>query len=235
MAPSTPRRFAPLKSAGEHEAASAPSSASKLAGIVFDMDGTLVESQTWMFSEMRRVLGITKKEDILDHIYSLPSENGVQEKAMESIRAVERSAMTQQTPQPGLSELMAYLTSRGIRKSICTRNFDMPVNHMLTNFLAGHELHPVITREFRPPKPSPEGILHIAKTWALSGADELIMVGDSMDDMQAGRSAGAATVLLAHEESNKDIWEDERVDLVIQRLDDLIEVLEKGFEGRKAG
>jgi len=76
-----------------------------------------------MFGEMRTVLGITKTIDILDHVYSLPV-NGPQEEAMESIRKIEREAMINQVPQPGMSELMTYLTSKNIPKGICTRNFE---------------------------------------------------------------------------------------------------------------
>lgn len=32
--------------------------------------------------------------------------------------------MLRQEPQPGLEELMEYLEKRGVRKGICTRNFE---------------------------------------------------------------------------------------------------------------
>jgi len=208
-----------------------------------------------MFAEMRTALGIPKSIDILNHIYSLPASH--QPGAMAAIRAIESTAMKAQVPQPGLASLMTYLDDRGIPKGICTRNFDGPVAHLLGKFLAGSVFHPIVTREFRPPKPDPAGILHIAKAWGLVRSEEdardegegqlggealrvvadasgLIMVGDSMDDMAAGRRAGAATVLLAND-VNGDIVEHENTDLVINRLDELIEILENGFEGRKMG
>ena len=61
-------------------------------------------------------------------------------------------------------------------------------------------------------------------------ADDL-KVGDSIDDMVAGRRAGAATVLLVNNE-NKVLSEHESTDLVIERLSDLIEILDNGFIGR---
>lgn len=88
------------------------------------------------------------------------------------------------------------------------------------------------TREFRPPKPDPAGILHIAKQWGLSNADNLIMVGDSIDDMTAGTRAGAATVLLM-DEANAPLAQHAHTDLTIDQLDQLIEHLEKGFVGRE--
>jgi phosphoglycolate phosphatase-like HAD superfamily hydrolase len=60
---------------------------------------------------------------------------------------------------------------------------------------------------------------------------QLIMVGDSVDDMTAGHLAGAATVLLANE-ANLHLAEHQHTDLVVRRLDELIAVLEEGFVGQ---
>lgn len=91
--------------------------------------------------------------------------------------------MLTQEPQPGLVSLMEYLESKSIPKGICTRNFDAPVQHLLDKFLKGKVFSPIVTRDFRPPKPSPAGILSIAKAWGSVGSDGegdgdgLIMVG----------------------------------------------------------
>lgn len=193
-----------------------------------------------MFGEMRAALGITKAVDILEHVYSLPTPEA-REEAMESIRAIERTAMTQQKPQPGLVALMQYLDMHRVPKAICTRNFDAPVNHLLAKFLSAVQpFHPIVTRDFRPPKPDPAGILHIAQSWGFvrggAAADQgdasgLIMVGDSIDDMLAGRRAGAATVLLVNP-ANEHLVDHECTDLVVKQLDELITVLDEGFEGR---
>ncbi|KAI0024304.1 haloacid dehalogenase-like hydrolase [Xylariomycetidae sp. FL0641] len=272
MAKASPRRFAPLK-----ESTNSKSDLPRLQGIVFDVDGTLCEPQNHMFTAMRSVLGIPKSRDILEHVYSLPSP-AAQERAMESIRAIERESMAAQVAQPGLVELMRHLDARGVRKGICTRNFEQPVAHLLAKFLRGvAPFAPIVTRDFRPPKPDPAGILFIARSWGLTttpaaadparhqavlapraSADDavdaaekrgavgtdaegrveevgdaagLIMVGDSADDMTAGRRAGAATVLLVNE-ANKHLAEHAHTDLVIERLDELIGILDDGFVGR---
>jgi phosphoglycolate phosphatase-like HAD superfamily hydrolase len=242
-----------------------------------------------MFTQMRSVLGIPKSVDILSHISSLPTA-AEQEAAMESIRTIEREAMSAQVAQPGLLTLMTYLQSQGIRKAICTRNFEQPVTHLLGKFLAGVDFSPIVTRDFRPPKPDPAGLLFIARSWGLvqsvpprngdideagdektkalleaategsaaeragakgpsrkgrgevvdgqgkveevGDASSLIMVGDSIDDMTAGRHAGAATVLLMNAE-NAHLADHPHTDLVIRSLDELVEVLENGFIGRE--
>jgi phosphoglycolate phosphatase-like HAD superfamily hydrolase len=221
------RRFAPLSKGKGHDAIDGNM---VLKGIVFDVDGTLCEPQNYMFGEMRSKLGITKGEDILDHVYSLSGDK--QKEAHKIIEDVERDAMAKQIPQAGLVTLMEHLDTNDIKKGICTRNFDAPVEHLLSNHLPGHinAFAPIITRKFRPAKPSPAGILHIAKQWGIiqeSDVSEdgrptakkpipMIMVGDSIDDIIAGHDAGAATVLL-RSEGKEDLEKDPRTDIVISR------------------
>lgn len=155
---------------------------------------------------------------------------------------------------------MTHLDAARLPKAICTRNFDAPVAHLLSRFLPdlAQPIHPIITRDFRPPKPDPAGILFIARSWGLFSpskqrkdgqqqqsdgdnettqgeqevdASGLIMVGDSIDDMTAGRRAGAATVLLTNP-ANAHLEKHPHTDLVIRRLDELPAILDNGFVGR---
>ncbi|KAI0812124.1 HAD-like protein [Xylaria sp. FL0064] len=296
MSKTTPKRFAPLRYTPGQDHTHLP----KLQGIIFDVDGTLCLPQNYMFTQMRSVLGIPKTTDILTHIASLPTRAS-QEQAMDAIRTIEREAMASQVAQPGLRTLMSYLEERGIRKAICTRNFEQPVTHLLVKFLDGVSFSPIVTRDFRPPKPDPAGLLYIARSWGLvrditssggSGdssigdnggnvssvevtsalldaaaqgteaeregavgsrrekgendaksagkevveevgdASALVMVGDSIDDMTAGRRAGTATVLLVNNE-NAHLADHPHTDLVIGSLDELVGILESGFVGRE--
>ena len=120
-----------------------------------------------------------------------------------------------------------------------------PVAHLLSTHLPSHisAFTPIITRDFKPPKPSPAGILHIAKQWGVaSPAREpssspppsplpLIMVGDSIDDIIAGYEAGALTVLV-RSEGKEELERDGRTDVVVGRLDELVGLLEGGIEAR---
>ncbi|KAG4027920.1 hypothetical protein MFRU_026g01010 [Monilinia fructicola] len=222
------RRFAALGGSGGGEGEG--EGLRRLRGVIFDMDGTLCEPQTYMFGQMRNALGIDKTIDILEHIYSLPSSE--QEAAHEKIRAIEREAMLTQIPQPGLQTLFAYLTTQtpSLPLAILTRNHSPPVQHLLRAHLPTTPFSPILTRDFHPPKPHPAGILHIAQQWNVDPRDT-IMVGDSIDDMKAGYLAGAATVLLGNS-VNRELWDHEYTDLVVHRLDELVGILAKGFVGR---
>lgn len=75
-----------------------------------------------MFGQMREALGITKQTDILDHIHALPEPE--QSEAFVKVQDIESAAMVKQTPQAGLVTLMEFLDRHGIKKGICTRNFE---------------------------------------------------------------------------------------------------------------
>ena len=75
-----------------------------------------------MFPEMRAAVGIPKGRDILDYVHSLPDKE--QAEAFAKIQEIESGAMKKQVPQAGLVTLMEYLDRQGIKKAICTRNFE---------------------------------------------------------------------------------------------------------------
>lgn len=49
---------------------------------------------------------------------------GAQQRAFSAIRAIEAKAMGDQEPQPGVDELLGYLSKKGVRMGLCTRNFE---------------------------------------------------------------------------------------------------------------
>lgn len=66
---------------------------------------------------------------------------------------------------------------------------------------------------------------------------DIIMVGDSLDDMAAGHHAGAATILLASEETEPELLDTpgghEFVDRVVWSLGEIVGLLEEGFMGKE--
>lgn len=185
-------------------------------------------------------------------IYSSPPKT--QEEAQARLREVEQRAMREMEVAPGLPNLLRFLdntsnkvNAKPIKKAILTRNNEGPVIHFLTNVLckeykpnnAQNEptaedkinvFNPIVTRSFNPPKPSPLPILHITKGgWQNTPPEQCLMIGDSIDDMQAGKSAGCTTVLVRtpvnqHVAEMKDI-----TDVSVNQIDDIIELLNNGI------
>ena len=61
----------------------------------------------------------------------------------------------------------------------------------------GLRFDPAFGREDAPFKPNPHGLQQICAAWQLEPA-EVLMVGDYLYDVQAGRNAGTRTALLTH-------------------------------------
>lgn len=185
---------------------------------------------------MREAIGLKDKSvDILTHIDGLSSEK-LKQQANLRISEVEAKAMREMQPQPGLVALLEYLTANKVSKNICTRNLIKPVNHLLSNFVP--PLHSsfdhIVTRDFRPTKPYPDPLLHIARQLNVA-PENMLMVGDSFDDMQSGTAAGCATVLVKNDSNVKLLAaHPELVDAVVDDLADIIGLLQEGFEARGA-
>ncbi|CUS21847.1 LAQU0S04e02168g1_1 [Lachancea quebecensis] len=206
-----------------------------IKAVVFDMDGTLSIPQPWMFGAMRKAIGLTDpKTDILTYVDQLPSRE-LQAEANEQLKAVEARAMAEMRPQPGLLPLLEYLTAHEVSTSICTRNLIAPVRHLIASFVPDEHQRfaHIVTREFRPTKPDPAPLLHISEQLGIA-PENMVMVGDSHDDVECGAAAGAATILV-RSATNGHLLES-RADLIdasVEDLSEIIELLEAGFEKKR--
>eukprot|EP00795_Rhopilema_esculentum_P006002 gene6002-11370_t len=179
----------------------------QLHGVVFDMDGTLTVP-CLDFMKLRKQLCINKNIDILAHVDSLVGNE--KDNAMKTIEAFEEEGRKSLELQPGIEELFTFLlheTSLRPKLALVTRNNTLAVKHFLEkcatdNVCAdAHELFSIIlTRDFKPVKPHPAALLHIASKWD-TDPNNIIIVGDDKHDILCGKSAGAMTVLLNNEKN----------------------------------
>ncbi|MGE5192309.1 MAG: HAD family hydrolase [Deltaproteobacteria bacterium] len=161
-------------------------------GVIFDLDGTLIDSGL-DFDQMRREMQFAPGQFILETLESLP-EGERKERCRTILRDHEhRGAMTA-TLMPGARDLVVELSRRGIPQAILTRNSREMTDLALRRLELAFDQ--VLTREDAPPKPDPAGLRRICRTWNAAVA-EVIFVGDFQFDLLAGRRAGITTVLYA--------------------------------------
>ncbi|KAL3236712.1 putative haloacid dehalogenase-like hydrolase [Nakaseomyces bracarensis] len=201
----------------------------RINAVIFDMDGTLCLPQPWMFPAMREAIGLRDtSKDILEFIDEMEDPQS-QIDAENGLKMVEKKAMDDMVPQPGLTEIMGYLTKSKISKNICTRNVGGPVEYLINKFIPEDysKFDHIVTRDFRPAKPFPDPLLHIAQQ-VETEPESVIMVGDSFDDMKSGRSAGCLTVLLKGTANDKVVANHkDLIDFIINDLRELIEIIEE--------
>ena len=185
----------------------------QIAGVIFDMDGTLIHPCIDFANMRSRIYAIAdtdsnfqhkpeeeRRGDVLELFHFLSDEGKTQ--ATEVFDDIEARAMRDMTLMDSVGDLCHYLDKRGIKRAVLTRNVEKSVNFMQNKLWEEHsakEFFPCVNRETKaseddfdplPSKPFPDAILHICKVWECS-PENVIMVGDSAaDDIAAANRAG---------------------------------------------
>lgn len=184
---------------------------------IFDLDGTLTVA-VHDFTAIRSELGIPDGCDILGHLESLPKSES--ERLHKRLQEIELGLAHLTEAAQGAAALVEELRCRGARLGILTRN--TRENALRTLELIGlgkyFEDSHVLGRDQALPKPDPDGIHRLAALWGAKPAD-VVMVGDYLYDLQAGRSAGALTV---HVDVTRDFRWPELADITTGSLQDLV-------------
>lgn len=169
--------------------------------VLFDFDGTLTEPGAINFSEIKKAIHCPADKPILEHI-ELMDENE-QKQARSILQHHEMEAAARSMPNRGAEFCLRSLKKKQIPFGILTRNSLQAVERAIQNFRSVKigDFYITITREsVVRPKPSPEGVLYAARSFGVK-PQQLLFIGDYLFDIQAGRDAGAVTVLLSERET----------------------------------
>lgn len=186
----------------------------RLKGIIFDLDGTLVQANV-PFLPYRKRLGI--EGDVLAGIKAFP-ENEQREK-WEILMEYEREMERHSQPAPGVHRLINILKKSGIKMGVITRSTGEHARRLLQKYHL--DIDYFIGREDTIPKPQPDGINYLLRKLNVK-AGNAIMVGDFLWDILAGKRAGLFTVLVVLEHSIPYIAE---ADLAVESLEELADIL----------
>jgi HAD superfamily hydrolase (TIGR01509 family) len=194
----------------------------RVRGVVFDLDGTLV-AQELDFDAMRREIGLPAGTPLLEAVEAMAGDE--RHCALDVLLRHERAAARTARLNPGVREFLGWLDARGVRRAVLSRNMREAVLLVLAR--CGLSFEAVLAREDAPYKPSPEGIWQICAAWGLR-PDEVLMVGDYVYDVRAGRSAGTRTALVTHGKS----WPFEaEADLAFSSFEEVPDALRRWIDG----
>jgi HAD superfamily hydrolase (TIGR01549 family) len=163
-----------------------------IRGVVFDLDGTLVSLEL-DFELIRREIGLPAGTPILEALERLTPED--QRSAREILDRHEQQAVERASLHCGVAEFLAWLDTVGVRRGIFSRNSRRSVEAVLRRL--GLVFDTIVAREDGPYKPHPHGLWQICEAWQVTPA-EVVMIGDYLFDLQAGRAAGTHTALITH-------------------------------------
>ena len=159
---------------------------------IFDLDGTLTIA-VHDFNAIREELGIPEGQPIIKTLESLPLKESRNKK--KKLQEIEEKLALNASPAPGVEKLLETLNSQNYFFGILTLN--TRENAWITLKALGLSEYftkeSVIGRWCAEPKPSPNGIKKLLNHWNVYANDALI-VGDYLYDLQVGRAAEIATV-----------------------------------------
>jgi phosphoglycolate phosphatase len=180
--------------------------------IVFDCDGTLVDSQHLIIDAMRTTFAAhglpPPADDAVRHIVGLslaeaiaallPGIGETDRAALvdgyrQTFQAMRRQALFHEPLFPGARETLQALEGRGHLLAVATGKSDRGIATVLQHHALAHLFVSLQTADRHPSKPHP-AMLEAAMRETGSAPHETVMVGDTSYDMQMARAAGVRAI-----------------------------------------
>ncbi|HSO19287.1 MAG TPA: HAD-IA family hydrolase, partial [Desulfosarcina sp.] len=171
----------------------------RIEAVLFDFDGTLTRPGALDFSIIKRAIGCPEHTPVLEFMRAVGDPNRRRDLSRRLDR-FEMEGAERSRPNAGAEPMIARIKQAGLAVGILTRNSLASVRRALENFstLRDADFDVVVTREDPVKiKPSGEGVLLASEKMGVAPAHVLV-VGDFIFDIQAGRDAGALTAYLAY-------------------------------------
>jgi len=168
----------------------------KLKGVIFDMDGTVVDvPYDWnrIKAELR-----TQGKSILVYLKSL--EEPEKSEKWRVLEKYEEEATMKAELKRGMREFLNLLREKGIKNALVTNNSQKNVSFLLEKF--NLEFDCIICRESGLWKPSGAPFLAALEKLGLK-KEECCVVGDSHFDVKAANEAGIPNVFILNEDKER--------------------------------
>lgn len=203
--------------------------------IIFDLDATLVDSQSVAIESFKdayvacRLEGSPPAEAFMA-LSGTPLEEvctilRLPVSFPDEFRAASRRRQDQLTLFSGISGLLQSLYASGIPLGIITGKDRTRTFETLEALRIASYFRCVVTPDDPPtPKPSPAGVWWICETVECNPS-ESVVVGDSILDVRAGRAAGAISVGCTWGVARREDFIGEGADFVAESVEDLAQFL----------
>lgn len=214
----------------------------KFKGIIFDLDGTLVNSLEDIADAMNKVLldlnYPTHSYDIFQYFIGSGLRNTVSKALPESnndveqidicfermVKAYSESCTLKTKPYEGIIELLDYLVSQNIKLAVFSNKADELTKKIVEAIFPNYFSDVVGLSTEALKKPNPFEAVAISKKWNLK-PEEILFVGDSDIDMQTAVNANMFAVGVTWGYRTQEELKNSGAKLVINSASELIDIL----------
>ena len=209
----------------------------KYQAILFDMDGTLLDTLTDMQDAVNHVLAahglpLRTLEEVRRFVgngagplihRALPEGYPQEQKVLAEYRAYYQAHNCVQTcPYPGIPELLEQLRQRGLKLAVVSNKPDATTKTLAARFFPG--LPAFGQRDDVPPKPSPDLVFRALDTLGVAAADA-VYVGDSEVDVATARNAGLPLAAVSWGFRGRQALAQAGAETIVDTAEQLLEVL----------
>lgn len=212
----------------------------KYSTILFDLDGTLLDTNELIIGSFLHTLGhflpdkVFTREDIIPHMGKTLTDMLQlfdQERVEEMIQVYREHNISNHdqivTIFPGVQEVVKELHKRGIKLGIVTTKQRNTVEMGLKLFDLMQYMGSIVTlQDVENPKPHPEPILKaMAELGAL--APETLMIGDSRYDIEAAQRAGIDSAGVAWSLKGTEHLKQFSPTYMLEKMQDLLQIVDQ--------
>lgn len=186
--------------------------------VIFDLDGTLVDTAPDLAAALRAVLGARglagpSDEEVRPMIGGGaalmvrrafeaarpgPADREIEAAVADFLDEYRANLSVRSRPFPGVIEALDWLTARKTRLGVCTNKYEAFSVTLLRDLKLDHYFGSVLGGDSLPVR-KPDGGHILGVIHALGAApEESIMIGDSATDVEAARNTGIPVVLVSH-------------------------------------
>lgn len=205
--------------------------------ILFDLDGTLIEQSatilkclnillkkyntSYSMDELRPLIGKHLKEIIERKI---GSEKLAKHLRMKYREIYVKNYLEETRIYDGVEELLLELKKKKIKTGVVTSKLGDVTRSFLKDLKISHLFDIIVGEGDSEMKPSPAPVIYACKTLN-EKPENCIMVGDSEDDIIAGKKAGAKTIAVLWGYRSRKELENANPDYVVESVEQLRTVL----------
>ena len=207
-------------------------------GIIFDLDGTLVDTLDDLTDSMNAALmqlgrPVRSQDEcraMIGHGLHKFAEGALGAEHVQLADALmtrmvdyyKDHCLLKTTVYPGVEEAIETLLGRGVRLAVLT-NKNQASAEVITRHYFGDAFDPIVgAADGRKVKPDPQTTLDIIKDWGLA-ADEVLFVGDSEADVQTAINAGVRCLACQWGFRSKDQLVEAGAEILIQQPRQILE------------